>query len=165
MGTRLAEYVSAARVDFAVPADAPCMARLSMNIELLKSMSDPDGIDDLPDEAAMTYAEFVAKLGKATDPHEHNKIEPAFVVIWHIVGRYLTGRNQVYWNQGRINDAKRVDTISALVIDTMRSFVSGSLSVRVAQLTPSSGEISSTGGPESRQIRVSTFRDLSGLRF
>lgn len=95
-----------------------------MNIELLKSLADPDGIDDLPDEAAMTHAEFVAKLGKATDPHEHNKIEPAFVVIWHTVGRYLTGRNQVYWNQGRINDAKRVDTTAALVIDTMRSFVS-----------------------------------------
>lgn len=95
-----------------------------MSLELLKSMSDPDGIDDLPDEAAMTYAEFVAKLGKATDPHEHSKIEPAFIVVWHIVGRYLAGRNQVYWNQGRINDAKRVDTISALVIDTMRSFVS-----------------------------------------
>jgi hypothetical protein len=95
-----------------------------MNIGLLKSMANPDGIDDLPDDAAMAHAEFVAKLGKATDPHEHSKIEPAFVVVWHLVGCYLTGRNQIYWNQGRINDAKKVDNTAALVIDTMKSFVS-----------------------------------------
>jgi hypothetical protein len=95
-----------------------------MNLALLKSLADPDVIDDLPDDTAMNHAEFVAKLGKATDPHEHSKIEPAFVVLWHLVGRYLTGRNQVYWNQGRINDAKRVDNTAALVIDTMKSFVS-----------------------------------------
>lgn len=95
-----------------------------MNIGFLRSLADPDGIDDLPDDAAMTHAEFVAKLGKATDPHEHSKIEPAFVVVWHLVGRYLTGRNQIYWNQGRINDAKKVDNTAALVIDTMKSFVS-----------------------------------------
>ncbi|KAJ9106723.1 hypothetical protein QFC19_003035 [Naganishia cerealis] len=95
---------------------------LQMELGLLKAMTDSADVEDLTDDAAMSHAEFVAKLGKTTNPHEHDKIEPAFVIIWQIIGRYLAGRNQVFWNQGRINDAKKVDAASALVIDTMKSF-------------------------------------------
>ncbi|KAJ9096407.1 hypothetical protein QFC21_005229 [Naganishia friedmannii] len=95
---------------------------IHMEIGLLKAMTDSTDVEDLADDVAMGYAEFVARLGKTTNPHEHDKIEPAFVIVWQLVGRYLAGRNQVFWNQGRINDAKRVDATSALVIDTMKSF-------------------------------------------
>lgn len=98
--------------------------RIQMEIGLVKAMTDSTDVEDLADDVAMGHAEFVARLGKTTNPHEHDKIEPAFVIVWQMVGRYLAGRNQVFWNQGRINDAKKVDATSALVIETMKSFVS-----------------------------------------
>ncbi|KAJ9114312.1 hypothetical protein QFC22_005764 [Naganishia vaughanmartiniae] len=98
------------------------MNTIQMEVELLKAVTNSADVEELADDVAMGHAEFVARLGKTTNPHEHDKIEPAFVVVWQLVGRYLAGRNQVFWNQGRINDAKRVDATSALVIDTMKSF-------------------------------------------